>query len=174
MFAFLQQKKESEELVAVLSSNEKTEQFGVSLTEEEAKELLLCRNDSLKKYKRIEFGKGIVESLIFTFCDSEYIEQDNYVETLEKLQDIFYAYKNEVEDKVTDEELLNFMKEQFESVCFGDTEYLESTCLERFAMAVRAGYEGYKETEGRGVYQKLSTEERWSKELYYEALRDLF
>lgn len=174
MFALLQQKKESEELVTVLSSNKKTEQFGLSLTEEEAKELMICRNDSLKKYKRVEFGKGILELLIFTFCDSAYIRQDNYVETLEKLQDIFYEYKNEAEDQLTDEELLNFMREQFETVCFGDTEYLETTCLERFAWAVRAGYDGYKVTGGRGVYQEVEEEQRWSKELYYEALSDLF
>lgn len=50
---------------------------------------------------------------------------------MEKLQDIFYCFKNEAEDQLTDDELLSFMREQFEEICMGDTEYLESTCLPR-------------------------------------------
>ena len=54
-------------------------------------------------------------------------------------------YKNETEDKLSDDELLHLMKEQYENPCHGDLDYLESTCLERVARAVRAGgglYEG--------------------------------
>ena len=52
----------------------------------------------------------------------------NYVETLVRLQEIFYLYKNEVQDNLTDDELLHLMKEQFEFLCFGDLDYLEGTC----------------------------------------------
>ena len=38
-------------------------------------------------------------------------------------------------DEISDEELLQFMQEQFDSVCFGDLDYLEGTCLEIFAQA---------------------------------------
>ena len=37
---------------------------------------------------------------------------------------------------MTDQELLNFMREQFDNVCFGDTGYLEETCLDRLAAGV--------------------------------------
>ena len=50
---------------------------------------------------------------------------------MEELQDIFYSFKNEAMDLLTDDELLTFMKEQFEEICMGDTEYLESTCLSK-------------------------------------------
>lgn len=53
------------------------------------------------------------------------------------MQEIFYLYKNEMEDGITDDELLHLMKEQFELICFGDLEYLESTCLANFSQAVR-------------------------------------
>ena len=39
--------------------NQKTEKFGLTLTEQEAKELIVRRNESLKKYGRVEFGRGI-------------------------------------------------------------------------------------------------------------------
>ena len=63
--------------------------------------------------------------------------------------------------------------EQFDELCFGDLDYLETTCLENFAQAVRAGYEGYKGTEGYGEAGRFDLQERWSYELYYEALREL-
>ena len=58
-------------------------------------------------------------------------------------------------DEITDDELLHFMKEQFDGICYGDTDYLETTCLEIFASAVRAGYDGLPASDGSGEYAKL-------------------
>lgn len=102
-----------------------------------------------------------------------YIDRNNYVETIIRLQDIFYLYKNEMNDEITDDELLHLMKEQFEILCFGDLDYLETNCLADFARAIRAGYEGYKETDGYGEYAGFDVQERWSYELYQEALKEL-
>ena len=173
IFDLVQMNKQELEITSLLSCNEKTEQFGLVLTKEDAKELVAGRNDSLKSYKRVEFGAGILEKLIFYFCDSQYINQENYTKTLTELQDIFYQYKNESDDKLTDEELLTFMKEQFESICTGDTEYLADTCLDRFAQAVRAGYTGYVGTDGHNQYGDFDEEQRWDKDLYLEVLTEL-
>jgi hypothetical protein len=174
MFELMLLKKQENELVALLSCNEKTKEFGLVLTNEEARELVLSRNESLKNYQRIEFSSGILENLIFSFCDSSYINQNNYAETLMELQDIFYMFKNESDDKLTDDELITFMKEQFDSVCSGDTNYLADTCLERFAQAIRAGYTGYIGSDGHNEYEKFSLEQRWDKDLYLEVLSELF
>ena len=96
------------------------------------------------------------------------------MDTLLRLQEIFYLYKNEMQDEISDEELLHFMKEQFEGVCFGDLGYLEGTCLQIFAEAVRAGYRGYQASEGYGEYTELDEVKRWDRDLYLEALYDLF
>ena len=66
------------------------------------------------------------------------------------------------------------MREQFEEICMGDTEYLESTCLPRFAAAIRAGYRGYQESGGNGEYENLSQEARWDKDLYMDVVKELF
>ena len=92
----------------------------------------------------------------------------------DRLQDIFYCFKNEAEDQLTDDELLSFMREQFEEICMGDTEYLESTCLPRFAAAIRAGYRGYQKSGGNGEYENLSQEARWDKDLYMDVVKELF
>lgn len=126
------------QLQKVLDMNQKTQQFGLVLTEQDAKLLVEARGEELRRQQRMEFGESILSKLIFTFCDSEYIFQDNYVETIIRLQEIFYIFKNETMDELTDDELLTFMRKQFENVCHGDLEYLEGTCLSNFARAIRA------------------------------------
>ncbi len=101
------------------------------------------------------------------------IQQNNYVDTVVRLQEIFYLYKNEMQDEITDDELLHFMKEQFELICFGDLDYLENTCLANFAQAVRAGYDKYKDSDSYGEYSKFDEVKRWDYELYLEALKEL-
>lgn len=132
------------------------------------------RGEVLRKERRVEFGQGILPKIIDTFCDSAYITQDSYCDTLIRLQEIFFLYKNEMLDEITDDELLEFMREQFDGVCCGDLDYLEGTCLDLFAQAIRAGYSGYEATGGRGEFEKFDLVKRWDKELYLAALMDLF
>ena len=162
-----------EELALLSAMNQKTERFGLALREEDIKELAECRNQSLKKYGRVEFGRGILDQLIYVFCDSQYISQQNYLFCMERLQDIFYEFRNAALDLMTDDEILTFMREQFETICAGDPDYLEETCLEVFTAAVRAGYDGYKASGGRGEYTRFDEVPRWDKDLYLQALREL-
>ncbi len=134
---WLQLMTQKNQLAKVMETNQFTEKFGLSLSEEEAGILVSDRKDSLQEQRRVEFGEGILPKLIFAFCDSPYIYQDNYVETIGKLQDIFYLYKNESLDEVTDDELIAFMKDQFEGECQGSLEHLEDTSLEQFARDIR-------------------------------------
>ena len=122
----------------VMQTNQYTERFGLVLSEEEANFLVQERSSSLRQEQRVEFGEGILPKLIFQFCDSPYLSQYNYVESIVRLQEIFYLYKNESLDDLSDDELLDYMKEKFDGVCQGDFEYLEGTVLEEFARNVRA------------------------------------
>lgn len=158
----------------VLARNRDTEKFGLALSEKEAQLLVAERGEALRKERRVEFGQGILPKIIDTFCDSAYITQDSYCDTLIRLQEIFFLYKNEMLDEITDDELLEFMREQFDGVCCGDLDYLEGTCLDLFAQAIRAGYSGYEATGGRGEFEKFDLVKRWDKELYLAALMDLF
>jgi hypothetical protein len=161
------------QLQQILDTNQYTERFGLALSREDAELLTEERKKTLKKEGRVEFGQGVLPKIIQVFCDSCYITQDNYTDTLVRLQEIFFLYKNEMLDEITDDELLEFMKEQFENVCFGDLDYLESTCLNIFAQAIRAGYSGFTETQGRNEWAQFDIVERWSRELYLQALGGL-
>ena len=181
LMELIQLEQEKKQLACLLDCNSKTAAFGLMLTEADAKLLLSERKTALRQQERLEFGEGILPALIDAFCDSAYITQETYVETLTELQDIFYEYKNESFDLLTDSELLSFMAQQFEEVCFGDAEYLRNTCLERFCRAIRRGdpllekeRDEYALSEDRNPYIGFAEENRWDRELFLQALQDLF
>ena len=162
------------QMAKVMEMNRVTEKYGLVLSEQDAKLIVSERANALREQRRVEFGGGIVPRIIEEFCDSDFIDQSNYAETMIRLQEIFYLYKNEMQDEISDDELLHLMKEQFETICFGDLDYLEGTCLNIFSQAIRAGYRGYKASEGRGEASRFDEVKRWDYDLYMEALRGLF
>ncbi len=137
---WLVNKEDNASLARLNAANEYTGRFGLKLSEEDAALLLKERTNILKKQERVEFGEGILPKLIFAFCDSPYIYQDNYTDTLGRLQEIFYSYKNDTLDEIPDDELIEFMKEQFDGPCQGSVDYLEDTALEGFARKTRFGF----------------------------------
>lgn len=165
--------QQQNQLDKVIETNSSTAQYGLVLSEQDAQLIMQERNNTLRTQKRVEFGETITTKIIYEFCDSDFIYQDNYVDTIIRLQEIFFLYKNEMSDEITDDELLHFMKEQFEHICFGDLNYLEGTCLSNFAQAIRAGYRGYKSSDGYNEYAQFDEVKRWDYELYLETLKDL-
>lgn len=139
------------QLAKVIETNQYTERFGLTLSQQDAQLILDNRKTALREQNRVEFGEGIVPKIIFEFCDSDYIDQSNYVDTIIRLQEIFYLYKNEMNDEITDDELLHLMREQYETRCFGDLDYLEGTCLSDFARIIRAGYGDLRNFSGGGL-----------------------
>lgn len=173
-FNLIERLQKENQLVKLKEANDYAKRYGLSLSEKDMELILSERKEALKTQKRVEFGEGIVSKIIYEFCDSSFIDQSNYADTIMRLQDIFYLYKNEMLDEITDDELLHFMREQFETVCSGDLDYLEGTCLDIFAQAIRAGYGGCGESDGYGEFKKFDIVTRWDHELYLEALSNLF
>lgn len=134
----------------ILKCNEFTAKYGLTLTPKQAMNLVETRCRSLKDNGRIEFGTGIIDKIIKEFCDSPFLNKDNYEETLEELIQIFYYYKNETLDKLSDDELIKYMKKAFDGPCQGSLELLADTELDRMARNIRYGYplDYNEETEG--------------------------
>ncbi|MGN0661137.1 MAG: DUF6323 family protein [Oscillospiraceae bacterium] len=84
---------EKQEISSILRANEKTSQYGLVLTKEQAAALAQTRVSSLKNSGRIEFKGGTVDKIILAFCDSPYISPQNYEETLHRLIGLFYDFK---------------------------------------------------------------------------------
>lgn len=138
----------------LLACNDVTMSYGLALTEQQALALAQTRTDALRETRRIERGDGIVGALIETFCTSPYILPENYEETLHELIGLFYTLKNDTHDRVSDGDLLAFLKTAFDGSCRGSLaealrrlddamrlpplslEYA-SLCLPKLAFAVR-------------------------------------
>ena len=114
----------------VLKMNTFSAQFGLTLTPAQAEDLVETRFLSLKDHGRIELGKGIAEKLITEFCDSQYLNNDNYAEHLNELMEIFYHLKVEsrellgVDGLISDDDMIAEMKKAFETICQGSMELL--------------------------------------------------
>ncbi len=122
-------KRRQIEIADIKKCNEYTNKYGLILSDNQINNLLERKNETLKETGRIEFREGIIDKLIKEFCDSPYINQENYAETLYELIEIFYEYKNETMDLITDDELIEFMKRSFDGIAKGDLEYLSGTVM---------------------------------------------
>ena len=132
-------KRKQIEIANIKKCNEYTNQYGLLLSENQISNLLERRKETLKETGRIEFREGIVDKLIKEFCDSPYINKENYAETLYELIEIFYEYKNETMELIADDELIEFMKKSFDGICQGDLEYLSGTVMYRMRENLLSG-----------------------------------
>lgn len=114
----------------IIELNKTTEKYGLILTKEQAIDLVNNRNIILKEIGRIEIGGGILQKLIYKFCDSSYIYKDEYLDILEELTNIFYEYRCEFDGKLTDEQIIKYMKNKFDNSCNGSLELLKYKELE--------------------------------------------
>ena len=110
----------------ILEMNNESREFGLVLTSQEAAQILEARNRSLQELGRINLGIGVSKSIIHCFCNSSFIAPDEYVTTLNELHEIFYYMKNETEDKIGDDKLIQMMKDYFENSCRGSIELLKN------------------------------------------------
>lgn len=123
----------------LLCCNTLTARFGLHLTETDAKTLAASQTQALKSTGRVAFAGGVAQDLIAAFCDSPYIHQDNYTETLTELIDAFYSFKNETLEEIDDAEAIVLMKRLFDGDCGGSLDHLREEALPEAARRVRAG-----------------------------------
>lgn len=132
----------------VMKHNDFTAKYGLALTEQQAIALVETRTIALKETGRIEFGGGIIDKIIFEFCDSPFLQKRDYEEVLHELIEIFYHYKNETLDLMGDTELIQYMKKSFDGICQGSLELLSGRELERLARNLRYGYSADRGEDG--------------------------
>ena len=148
----------------ILSLNEKTEQYGLSLTPADTTALMQTRLEALTANGRIEVGSATIGKLIDAFYSSAYISQRDYVATLHELIDLFYYVKNETMDLISDDELIEFMKDCYENRCGGSLELLAGRELEKLAENLRFGIANYKD-----MSHEINFEGDWAAQQEQEA-----
>ena len=124
----------------IIKCNDYTVRFGLILTPAQALELVETRSIALSENGRIEFGGGVIDKIIKEFCDSPYISMHNYTQIIHELLEIFYYYKNETLDLLSDDDLIKHMKTYFDGICQGALDLLSGRELDRLARNLRCGY----------------------------------
>jgi hypothetical protein len=137
--------------VDIARCNETAVKFGIRLNESDAKALLNARAKALRRTGRVEFTGGIIEKLVFAFCDSPYLEQDGFAEAIEELIDIFYEYKNDSLDEVDDDEAIAMMKRLFDDECAGNVDALRDD-MGASARNIRYGREDGEDNDDEEEY----------------------
>ena len=102
----------------------------IILTKENVLELIHTKNNFLKEIGRIDLTNSILENIILTFIDSSFIDKDNYMEIFLSLTETFIYYENIFSKKLSSEEILNYLKIEFESN-EGSIDLLITISLER-------------------------------------------
>ena len=99
------------------------------------------RGQALRNTGRVEFGGGILPKLIRAFCKSPNIDPYSYAATMGDLQDAFYYFKNESGDRFSDDELIEFMANVFDSQAHGSAEVLTTISLEELCRWARNDFD---------------------------------
>ena len=143
------------EVNKILTCNDYTVNYSLVLSHEQVRELIKTRQEALKANGRVEFRSVIIEKLVYEFCDSPFLFQDNFAQTLHELIDIFYYYKNETRGVLSDNELIQFMGKAFNGFCQGSLELLSGTALEEMVFDLF----GKNDINGKNRYNRGFEEE---------------
>ncbi|MFV0351476.1 MAG: DUF6323 family protein [Oscillospiraceae bacterium] len=139
---------EQEEMKTLQAVNTAVASYGLQLNASGLLQLVQERRRALQQTGRVEYAGGIGGSLINAFCDSPFISEEEYADILCALQELFYHIKDDTADKVSDEELMAFLKQKFNGVCRGEIDLLQ-----REARTLIRRIKGYEE-ENSGIEEE--------------------
>ena len=115
----------------LLVFNKVLKKHGLVLTPSDAEEIIAARTRVLENQGRIELDINVSKTLINRIAMSSYVNQDNYVETINEMYEIFHYIKNASSDLVSDEEVIDAIMVYYDQVCGGSTEYVMGKGIEK-------------------------------------------
>ena len=93
--------------------NEESINYGLVLTEEDVQQITKNTKETLKKTGRIETSTDSLEKKISFLYSSPYTQKDDYVEVISDMEEIFYYFKNQVSDLLSDDEIIEILKKTY-------------------------------------------------------------
>lgn len=139
--------------------NQATVSYGLSLTQEQMQGLVERRQAALRATGRVEFGRGVLREIVLGFCDSPFLIQNSYEETVAGIQDVFYRRKEDAElgEPVADDDLIEALRDAFDNEAAGSVEALEALSLKSLrAYAARKQAGDYDEQTQNEYFEKES------------------
>ena len=121
----------------ILQTNSESAKYGLMLTADEAAEIIEVRNQLLKNYGRVELDIEAAKKLILNFSTSPFMNQEDFAAAIRELQEIFYYLKNETDDEIGDDNLIEIIKGLLNNTCEGSIELLQGREIEAFVRDYR-------------------------------------
>jgi len=142
------QLSKKEQVNKVLECNNRSLDFGLTLTQKQVEQILETRDQALQTNQRIEFQSTIIEDIIEEFMDSQFITKYNYAEIIEGLIEIFYYYKDATEEyNLSDEEIIHYLKVAYDGVCQGSLDSLYEEQLSKLIDSISQNLDIYEGTD---------------------------
>ena len=121
---------DQENINNLIRTNEITKDRNLILSQKEILMLIENKNNTLKDIGRVEIGKSLIDNIIYTFYDLDYIDSSNYFDTIDELINIFYMYQDKFSDYLVDEEIIEYLRNSFDMVG-GSLELLSSVSFDK-------------------------------------------
>jgi hypothetical protein len=115
----------------LLQSKDVLKKHGLVLTPSDAEEIIAARGIVLENQGRIELDMNVSKILMNRIAMSSYVNQDNYVETVNEMYEIFHYIKNASSDLVSDEEVIDAIMVYYDKVCGGSTDFVMGKGIEK-------------------------------------------
>lgn len=112
----------------LLNTNTKSEKYGLKLSNQDVQDLLESRERVLKDYERTETSADALKNIIEYFCESSYLQQDEYTETIADIQTLYYHLLNDQEG-VPDAAIIEVLKRLYDNECKGSIILLKDALL---------------------------------------------
>jgi len=143
-FSLIQMSEDKKLIENIVGLNAKANNFGLTITENIAREISFRRKEALKENERFEPKSGAVTRLISAFLETRYINQEDFAYVIGEIIDIFYFLKTETENSIPDDDLISEMFNVFTYSCFGSLEQMQSKGIEKILREYKLDDRGNK------------------------------
>ena len=126
------QNEESYQLAALCES---VHAHGLTMTPEEARQLMAIQRQALLDTGRVEIGCTVLRKLAASFAASPYAHPEDFASLLGNLTGWFYHFKNAAPHPLSDDELIDWMRYAFDHRCMGQPDLLEREWERRLGRA---------------------------------------
>lgn len=129
---------------------------GCNLSNREVEEVVRTETACLAESGRICFGEGASALLIWTFSDSAFFT-GNVVNTLMDLVESFYELRDDLPAQVTDQEIVEALRDCFDGEAAGDVGLALS--LSKDSLSSCEGMQAYEITDEDGLLYRWDPDE---------------
>jgi len=130
-FSLLKLSEDKKFISDLVDLNAKANNYGLTITENTAREIMLYRQAALLENERVEFKSDAITRLTSAFLQTRYINQEDFADTMGEIINLFYLIKTETENAISDDDLISEMLKVFTETCFGSIEAMQSKGLEK-------------------------------------------